>query len=145
LCRQMIAVKGEKALKLDVCAKDIEHQRVRLGPEVFAEVAACITQAKTAAQLARCEEAEREAERQLRENKHGDGLDEDTCEKLFVHFEKLAMADAGEHEKIVEEVLEEVRDDIIQACLDHGTKAEVQCAMKATDMQTLGKCESSLH
>jgi hypothetical protein len=144
LCRKMISLKGEKALTLDVCARLIEHQRVRLGPEVFAEMAACVTHSKTAADIARCEEAEQEAERLLRENKHGDGIDRETCEKLFIHFEALAMADAGEHGKLVEEVLEEVRDDIIEACLDHGTKDEIECAMKATDMETLGKCESSL-
>jgi hypothetical protein len=143
LCKQITLLKGDGSAA-DVCARTIEHQRVKLGPEVFAQMAACITQSKTAADIARCEEAELEAERLLHENKHGDGLDEATCEKLFVHFEKLAMADAGEHETLVEEVLEEVRADIIEACLDHGTNDEVQCAMKASDMETLGKCESSL-
>jgi hypothetical protein len=142
LCKHIATLKSD--LDIEACARDVEHHRVRLGPEVFAEDAACIMKAKTGEDLERCEAAEKEAEKLLHTNKHGEGLDEDTCEKLFVHFEKLAMADAGEHAKLVEEVLEEVRADIIEACLDHGTKAEVECAMKAEDMETLGGCESSL-
>ena len=142
LCKHMATLRS--TLDVEACAREIEHQRVKLGPEVFTEMATCVTNSKSERELARCEAAEKEAEKLLHENKHGEGLDEKTCEDLFVHFEKLAMADAGEHEKLVEEVLEEVRADVIEACLDHGTKAEVQCAMAASDMQTLGKCESSL-
>lgn len=144
LCKHMATIQGDDAPATEACAKAVEHQRVKLGPEVFAEMAQCVTDAKSTDDLARCETAEKEAEELLHANKHGDGVDEKTCEDLFVHFSKLAMADAGDHANLVEEVLEEVRADVLEACTDHGTKAEVACAMEATDMKTLGECESSI-
>jgi hypothetical protein len=111
---------------------------------VFAAVATCVTEAKTEAELLRCEDAEKEAEKLLHEKKHGAGIEAETCTKLFTHFEKLAMADAGDQAKTVEGVLEEVRADVLEACAEQGTRAEVDCALKAKTMQELGACDSSI-
>ena len=40
--------------------------------------------------------------------------------------------------------LEEVRGDILEACAEQGTRAEVVCALDAWDMQALGACQSSI-
>lgn len=144
LCKQMAGLLGDKAPPADECAKALEHQRVHLGPEVFAAVATCVTEAKTADALLRCEDAEKEAEKLLHEKKHGAGIEVETCTELFTHFEKLAMADAGDQAKTVESVLEEVRADVLEACAEQGTRAEVDCALKATTMQELGACDSSI-
>ena len=144
LCTHMDSLLGAEAPPAVDCAHALEHQRVRLGPEVFAAVAKCVTDAKTKETLLRCEDAEKEAEKLLHEKKHGDGLEEATCLKLFTHFEKLAMGDAGDQAKIVEEVLEEVRGDVLTSCAEHGTRAEVECALNAKTMEALGACDSTL-
>ncbi len=144
LCTHMTALLGADAPPAVDCAHALEHQRVKLGPEVFAAVATCVTDARTKETLLRCEDAEKEAEKLLHEKKHGDGLEEATCLKLFTHFEKLAMEDAGDQSKAVEEVLEEVRGDVLTSCAEQGTRAEVDCALKAKTMAELGACDSTL-
>jgi len=144
LCTHMTALLGADAPPAVDCAHALEHQRVNLGPEVFAAVATCVTDARTKETLLRCEDAEKEAEKLLHEKKHGDGLEEATCLKLFTHFEKLAMEDAGDQSKAVEEVLEEVRGDVLTSCAEQGTRAEVDCALKAKTMAELGACDSTL-
>lgn len=142
LCKHMIGLMKEKApAELD-CLHALEHQRVHLGPEVFNAVAACVTAAKTMDALTRCEDAEKEAEKELHAKKHGTGVEPATCTQLFTHFEKLAMADAGDQAKAVEEILEEVRADVLEACAEQGTRAEVDCALKAKTMVELGACDS---
>lgn len=144
LCKHMAGLMAEKApTELD-CLHALEHQRVHLGPEVFAAVAACVTAARSFDELNRCEDAEKEAEKELHARKHGDGVAAATCTELFTHFEKLAMADAGDQAKKVEEILEEVRADILEACAEQGTRAEVECALEAKTMQALGACQSSV-
>lgn len=142
LCTHMIGLRSSDVP--EACAKSIEHQRVRLGPELFAQVSACILAAKTEAELAACEAAEKEIEVKLHEAKHGDGLSEELCTQMFDHFEKLAMDDAGEQAEIVKEILEEVRADVVVACVDQGMQKEIDCALKATTMAELGACDSSL-
>lgn len=144
LCAHMAKLMGDKAPPTDECIKALEHQRVHVGPEIFAEVADCVTGSATHEELLRCEDAEREAERELHVNKHGTGVEPETCTKLFTHFEKLAMDDAGDQAKAVEDILEEVRGDILEACAEQGTRAEVECALNAKDMRELGACQSAI-
>ena len=144
LCAHMTALMADKAPADFDCIHAIEHQRVHVGPEIFAEVAACVTGAKTYDALMLCEDAEKEAEQALHAKKHGDGVGAETCTELFLHFEKLAMADAGDQAKAVEQVLEEVRGDVLEACAEQGTRAEVECALGAKDMKALGACSSSI-
>lgn len=144
LCKHMAGLLGADAPPAEECAKALEHQRVHLGPEVFGEVAECVTEAKTKEALLRCEDAEKEAEKELHEKKHGAGIEAETCLKLFEHFEKLAMADAGDQAKTVEQILEEVRADVLEACNEQGTRAEVECALNAKTMDELGACDSSI-
>ncbi len=144
LCKHMIGLMAEKAPDPVECAHALEHQRIHLGPEVFGLVAKCVTDAKTMEVLMRCEDAEKEAERLIHERKTALPMSLEACEKLFVQFEKLAMADAGDQAKVVEEILEEVRADTILACREHGTQAELDCAMAAKDLETIGKCTSSI-
>lgn len=144
LCAHMGKLMADKAPPLAECVKALEHQRVHVGPEIFGEVAQCVTDSKTLQELLRCEDAEKEAERELHVKKHGTGVEPETCTKLFTHFEKLAMDDAGDQAKAVEDILEEVRADILEACTEQGTRAEVDCALKAKDMKELGACQSSI-
>lgn len=142
LCAHMEKLMGDKAPPTAECIKALEHQRVHVGPEIFAEVADCVTGSATHEELMHCEDAEREAERELHVKKHGTGVEPETCTKLFTHFEKLAMADAGDQSGAVEEILEEVRGDILEACAEQGTRAEVECALNAKDMDELSGCQS---
>jgi hypothetical protein len=144
LCKHMTDLMGDKAPEAHDCAEALEHQRVHLGPEVFGLVAGCVTSAKTLEALMRCEDAEKEAEKLLHERKNGSNLSDAVCLKMFVHFETLAMADAGDQGKVVEEILEEVRADVLLACKEHGTQAEFDCAMAAKDMAALGLCTSTI-
>ena len=144
LCAHMTALMADKRPPDFDCIHALEHQRVHVGPEIFAEVAGCVTAAKTYDALMLCEDAEKEAEQALHAKKHGEGIEAETCTKLFVHFEKLAMADAGDQAKTVEELLEEVRGDVLEACAEQGTRAEVDCALAAKDMKALGTCSSTI-
>lgn len=144
LCKHMTGLMGATAPPELDCIHALEHQRVHLGPEVFNAVAACVTAATSLDALNRCEDAEKEAEKELHAKKHGEGLEPATCTELFTHFEKLAMTDAGAQAKVVEEILEEVRADVLEACNEQGTRAEVDCALKAKTMQELGACDSTL-
>jgi hypothetical protein len=142
LCKHVAELRSSEPP--ETCALTVEHERVLLGPEVFAQMAECIMAAKSEAELAVCEAAEKEAETLLHENKHGDGLTEEVCTGMFDHFEKLAMDDAGEQAEVVKSILEDVRKDVLVACLDQGTQKEIDCAMKAKNMEELGACESTL-
>ncbi|HLT40116.1 MAG TPA: hypothetical protein VK034_27735 [Enhygromyxa sp.] len=142
LCTHIVELRSTE--EPETCATTIEHERVLLGPEVFAQMSECIMAAKTLDELAACEAAEKEAEHKLHANKHGDGLSEEVCTQMFDHFEKLAMDDAGDQAEVVKEILEEVRADVLVACVDQGTQKEIDCALKAKTMEELGGCESSL-
>ena len=142
LCTEVVELRS--STNPETCAETLEHERVLLGPEVFAQVAECIQAATTEAELAACEAAEKEAEILLHDKPHGDGLTAEVCTGMFDHFEKLAMDDAGDQAEIVKEILEEVRADVVASCQDQGTQKEVDCAMKAETMEALGACESTL-
>jgi len=143
VCAHIKSVRGE-SYDTAACVKEYEHHVVHIGPELYGEVAACELAAKTKEELDVCDTAEAEAERILHEKPHGDGLDAATCEKFFVQFEKLAMADAGDDAELVKEVLEEVKADVLEACADQGSKAEIECGTKAKTIHELRECASAL-
>lgn len=143
VCRHVVKVRAASD-DITKCVKETEHHIVVLGPDLYAEVAECIMAAKTADELDICEEAEKEIEVFLHEKPHGDSLSKEVCDKLFDHFEKLAMEGAGEEAEHVKTVLEEVRSDIVVACMEQGLKSEVDCAMKATKASEIKKCSSLL-
>lgn len=141
LCAKMNelgAVDDEKA-----CVSQSEHHVVLIGPEIYAQWASCVMDSQSADDVKVCDEAEAEAEKLLHESPHGEGLSEEDCGTLFEKFEKLAMDDAGEHAEHVEEVLEDVKGDVIASCVDQGTKAELECAEKSTTLQELDECAST--
>lgn len=146
LCKHIMGIReaeGVPAGALDSCVIHFEHEIVILGPEVFAQMAQCVMDAKTAAEIEVCEAAEKEAEDKLHEAHHGDGLSEEVCTQLFDKFEELSMADVDEaHAEHVKEVLEGIREDSVKACMDQGTQAEVDCAMKSGDMDSLTECQN---
>lgn len=144
VCKHMAEIRGTDASDLSACVKETEHHVVRLGPELYAQAAACIMDSSTPEQLDVCVEAEKEAELLLHEKPRGDGLDEATCTGFFEHFEKLAMEDSPDHAELVKEILEETRSDVVTACQDQGTKAEVECAMKAETLADLKGCSGLL-
>ena len=59
-----------------------------------------------------------------------------------MQFKTLAMDDAGEHAEFIKGVLDEVKPDVMTACAEQGTQVEFDCAMKATNMDELGDCQS---
>ena len=127
------------------CVKEMEHHIVLLGPELYALAADCLMSAQTSEEIDVCVEAEKEAELLLHEKPHGEGLAQEQCDAFFVHFEKLAMDDAGpDHAEVVKEILEEVKGDIVTSCVDQGNKAEVECAMKATTLADAKGCSPLL-
>lgn len=145
LCQHIIELRkaeDQPQGELDSCVLHFEHQIVILGPEVFAQMAQCIKDAKSIAEIEVCEEAEKEAEKLLHENKHGDGLSPEQCEELFTKFETITVADAGEDGEMVKSLLQGVKADVLTACADQATKAEYECAMKASDMEALTGCQS---
>jgi hypothetical protein len=129
---------------LDGCVKDTEHWLAKIGPEIYEDLAQCLLEAKTVEELAECEEAEHDIEVVLHGNTRGDGLDKATCDEFYDHFEKLTMAEAGDQAKLVEDILEEVRADMIVTCMEQGTKAEIECAMKTEDVDKLEDCSPKL-
>jgi hypothetical protein len=145
LCKHVIELRksaGQPEGDLQSCVVHFEHEIVILGPEVFSQVAQCIMAAQDAGDLDICEAAEKEAVLLVHQHKKGDNLSPELCEQLFVQFEKLAVADAAEHAEFVRGVLEDVKPDVLMACAEQGTQAEYDCAMKATNMEELGHCQS---
>jgi hypothetical protein len=143
VCKHEVEV-GKSTVAVPDCIKAMEHHAVQLGPEVYAQLATCIMDSQSPAEIDACDAATVEAEQLLHTKPHGEGLDAALCAQLFAQFEKLAMADAGDHAAMVEEVLEEVKADVITACQDQGTKAEVDCALAAKTMTELNACASKL-
>jgi hypothetical protein len=143
VCKHMQEVRGSAGGITD-CIEEVEHQIVRLGPEIWASASACFTGAQSVAQLDACAEAEAEAEAFLHENPHGDGLDESACRTFFETFQNLAVEDAPEDAAHVEQVLETVRDDIVRSCMEHGTQAEMDCSAQAKTLEELETCADQL-
>ncbi len=140
LCKRMADILGDKAGAPEECALVIEHERMVLGPDIFKQMEQCIKDSKTEDDLHACEEAEKKAEKMLHEQKHGDGLTAEECEKLFNHFEKLSMADAGDEAEAAKKLLEDNKAEALASCQDQGTKKELECALKAKSMEEVGKC-----
>lgn len=143
VCAHIASIRGDDYDTAE-CVTAYEHHVVRIGPELYGEVASCELAAKTTAELDACDEAEADAEKALHDEPHGDGLDAKTCEGFFVQFETLAMADAGDDAELVKEVLEEVKEDLLEACADQGTKAEIDCGMKSETLHELRECSPGL-
>ena len=141
LCKKMKALGSVDDEK--TCVTQSEHHVVLIGPEIYAEWAACVMASNTADDVKICDEAEAEAEKLLHEKPHGDGLSKDDCSQLFDTFEKLAMADAGDQAELVKGVLEEVKDDVIDSCMEQGTKSELECAKTSKTLQELDSCAST--
>lgn len=129
---------------LESCVIHFEHEIVVLGPEVFAQMAQCVMDAKSVADIEVCEAAEKEAEQLLHEAKHGDSLSQEICETMVDKFTELTIADAGEHAELVKGILADVRADSVQACVEHGSQAEVDCVDKAKVLGDLDSCQALL-
>ncbi|PRP99668.1 hypothetical protein [Enhygromyxa salina] len=144
MCKHIAALRtaeNQPEGQFESCVVHFEHEIVSLGCEVFAQMAQCVMDAKSVADIEVCEAAEKEAELLLHEQHHADGLSEETCEAAFAKFSLLALEEAAEHAELVKEVLEEVKADVMTSCVDQGTNAEVECTMKAKDMDELNSCQ----
>ena len=143
VCKHIASVRGTGD-DISKCVTELEHDVVRIGPELYGEFAACELAAKTPEELDVCDAAEKAAEKALHEKPHGEGLDAETCDGFFAKFEELAVADAGDQGEVVKQILEEVKPDVLTACADQGTKAEIECANKSKTLQELRECATSL-
>lgn len=129
---------------MGMCKVEIEKERLKLGPEVFAEAAACIMKADSLEAIELCDKAEQEAEQELHEKPHGDRLDQATCEAAIDHMFALLRKEMGtdpEMAKILDEDLGALRADAVTMCMDEATKVEVECLMKAETLAALEACE----
>jgi hypothetical protein len=129
---------------MTACALEIEKERLKLGPEVFAEAAKCIMAAQDLAAIEVCDKAEEQAEAELHEQPHGDGVDRATCEAAVNHIFKLVLADMGDDEELIaliEADLEKLKNDVMTTCMDESTKAELECTMKAKSLADLEVCD----
>ncbi|HLT36066.1 MAG TPA: hypothetical protein VK034_07265 [Enhygromyxa sp.] len=129
---------------MQMCKLEIEKERLKLGPDVFAEAAACIMAAQTMAAIELCDRAEQEAEQELHEKPHGDGLDKKTCEAAVDHMFALLRKDLGDDKDLLallEGDLANLQADAVQMCMDEATRAEIDCLMKAQDLAGLDACE----
>ncbi len=122
------------------CPEEVAKERVKLGPTLFQEAADCFMAAKSIEELDACDAAEEEAEEELHTHPTGDGLSKETCTEFYDHFAKLALDELGDLEGI-KETMDDIEEDLIEACMDHGTKKEIECAMKAKSITELEKCE----
>jgi len=143
VCRHEAKLRGTGD-DIAACVKRTEHQVIKIGPEIYGQLAECILAAKTVDELDACEAAEKEAEELLHAKPHGDGLDEAACGSFFTQFEALALKDAGDQADVTKEILAEVKPDVITACVDQGTKAELECATAAKTLGELKDCASKL-
>jgi hypothetical protein len=125
------------------CKHEIEKERLKLGPQVFAEAATCIMAAQTLEALELCDKAEQAAEEEIHEKPHGDGVDKATCEAAIAHMFALMRKDmAGDAEllEILEEDLASLQADAVIMCMDSATKAEIECLMKADSLAKVEAC-----
>lgn len=145
LCAHVIGLRqaaGVPPGDLASCVTHFGHEVVILGPEVFAQMAQCVKDAKDLAELDRCEAAASEAEALLHAQERGDSLSPELCEQMFGQFQKLAMDDAGEHAELIKTILDDAKPDLMTACADYGSQAEADCALAAATMEELTACNS---
>ncbi|MEM7151580.1 MAG: hypothetical protein AAF799_02015 [Myxococcota bacterium] len=143
VCAHEAGIKGAD-FDQAACVTQLEHNMVVIGPEIYAQYADCLLAATTTAEIDACEAAEAEAEKLLHEKPHGDGLSQEACDGLFAKFEKLAMDDAGDDVELVKTILEEVKGDVITACKEQGSQAEIDCSNNAKTLPELKECASKL-
>jgi small lipoprotein (TIGR04454 family) len=66
---------------------------------------------------------------------------EDDCKKFADHFSTLmTKGQEGPAAEITKQVAEGMKSDLFKECVEKGTKAEIDCALKATSMEELEKC-----
>lgn len=66
---------------------------------------------------------------------------EDDCKKLADNYvDQMSRGQEGPAADITRQVAEGMRPDLLKDCMERGTKAEVDCAIKATTMEELQKC-----
>jgi hypothetical protein len=128
---------------LDACKAEVERERVKLGVEIFAQHAECVTAATELAALDLCDAAAQVAELYLHANPHGDRPEQSLCtsavEQLFILVTRDIGDDADMLEKLEEDIYA-IKDDAVLVCRDEGTKAELACIMKATKLADLEGC-----
>lgn len=135
--------KGSNVHFLHDCKPVIERERVRLGPALFAQQAACILAATDLPALDLCDATEHEAEVELHAKPHGDEPEDALCTEAVEHIAELIvadMADEPELQKLLEEDIENIKTDAIQVCHDEGTTAELGCVKKAAVLKDLEAC-----
>lgn len=143
VCQHMAEVQGATG-GIQGCIEDIEHHVAELGPELWADAAACFLAASTPAHLDVCVAAEKEAEKLLLDEPHGEGLDKAACEGLFEKFKTLTLAETKDDEAHVTQVLGWVRDNVVRSCMAHGTQGEIDCSTKAKTLHALQECSAAL-
>lgn len=143
VCQHMAEVQGATG-GIQGCIEDIEHHVVELGPELWADAAACFLAASTPAHLDVCVAAEKEAEKLLLDEPHGEGLDKAACEGLFEKFKTLTLAETKDDEAHVTQVLGWVQENVVRTCMAHGTQAELDCSNKAKTLHELEECSKVL-
>lgn len=138
-----VADKTLEAEFMESCKFEIEKERLKLGPQVFAEAAACIMAAETMEAIEVCDKAEQEAEQELHEKPHGEGLDRATCQAAVDHMFALLRKDLGDDPELLE-ILDEdfgnLEADAVIMCMDEATKAEIECLMKADSIDKVEAC-----
>lgn len=66
---------------------------------------------------------------------------EDDCKQFVDNFvAQMSAGQQGEAGDITRQVAEGMRPDLLKDCNEHGNKAEVDCAIKATSMEEIQKC-----
>ena len=88
--------------------------------------------------------AEKEAEKLLLDEPHGEGLDKAACEGLFEKFKTLTLAETKDDEAHVTQVLGWVQENVVRTCMAHGTQAELDCSNKAKTLHELEECSKVL-
>lgn len=143
VCQHILEVQGATGGIKD-CVEDLEHHIADLGPEIWALAAQCFVNSTTEPQLDACVAAEKEAEKLLEHEPHGDGLNEEECTGLFDKFKALTVADRKEDGAHAGQILDTVKDNVIRSCMAHGTKAELECANKSATLHELTECTEVL-
>lgn len=139
VCKHVVTMRATPD-NLEACVKEMEHHMAVIGPELYADYAACLLGARGVGGLDACDAAEKAIEIRLHEKPHGDGVAKEACEAFFAHFRALTIAESGEQAPLVTDVLDEIRDDVLRSCAEQGLKAEIECAMKAASVQDLRGC-----
>jgi len=69
---------------------------------------------------------------------------EDDCTKFADHFSTLmTKGQEGPAAEITKQVADGMKGDLFKECVDKGTKADIDCALKAASMEDLEKCGGS--